>query len=314
MDRRLLSFVSLLLILAFVPTFAPSQVGPHAAQAQRSFPVVPVANQQAPVALEPAAALASSSTRGAFDTNHNGGDSPESIDTFAVKLWMEDTPEPFRLYLPIVMKPEAPARLVWPIGCVPGRTCSGGIGYPDIDDDGLAFNCGQPGYRGHQGTDIGISWEQMDQGMPVYAAADGQVLWVFDGKYDRCPSPHPDCQGSGTIVCTESGPYCGTGTCCCSWCFAGGNVVVIRHFGLDGVFATRYDHLRTYSILVTPGQIVSKGQKIAEVGSAGNSTGPHLHFEVWGTGFYELADPWAGPCGPNFSNPLWAYDPPWEAK
>jgi murein DD-endopeptidase MepM/ murein hydrolase activator NlpD len=215
-------------------------------------------------------------------------------------------------YLPVALKAGLSPQLIWPIGCIPGETCSGSIGYPDIDNDGAAFNCGLPGYRGHQGTDIGITWQQMDQGIPVFAAAAGQVLWVFDGKYDRCPSSHPDCQGSGTTVCTQSGPYCGTGTCCCTWCFAGGNVVVIRHTDLAGVFATRYDHLRTNSILVTPGQLVSKGQKIAEVGSAGNSSGPHLHFEVWGSGFYQLADPWAGPCGPNFNNPLWAYDPPWR--
>jgi len=33
---------------------------------------------------------------------------------------------------------------------------------------------------------------------------------------------------------------------------------------------------------------------------------------VLGSGFYRLADPWAGPCGPNFSNLLWAFDPPWR--
>ena len=71
----------------------------------------------------------------------------------------------------------------------------------------------------------------------------------------------------------------------------GGNVIVIRHTGVDGVFATRYDHLRRNSVLVRPGDTVRRGQKIAEAGSAGNSTGPHLHFEVWGTGFYELTDP-----------------------
>jgi murein DD-endopeptidase MepM/ murein hydrolase activator NlpD len=88
-------------------------------------------------------------------------------------------------------------------------------------------------------------------------------------------------------------------------------VVVIRHTDVPGVFATRYDHLKKNSILVTPGEYVSQGQKIAEVGSAGSSTGPHLHFEVWGTGFYQLTDPWAGDCGPRFTDPLWAYDPPW---
>jgi murein DD-endopeptidase MepM/ murein hydrolase activator NlpD len=210
--------------------------------------------------------------------------------------------------------------LSWPIDCVPNQTCVN-LGYPDIDNDGKAFDCGPPGYPGHEGTDIGISFAAMDAGTAVRAAADGTVQFVFDGKYDRCPDDsQPDCQApagyapgstTGTTVCTPLGPYCGTGTGSCYWCFAGGNVVVIRHTGVDGVFATRYDHLRRNSILVHPGDTVRRGQKIAEVGSAGNSSGPHLHFEVWGTGFYELAEPWAGPCGPNFGPSLWASDPPW---
>ena len=204
-------------------------------------------------------------------------------------------------------------KLTWPIDCVPGETCYARIGYPDIDRDGLAFDCGAPGYYAHQGTDIGLlSWAQVDEGVDVFAAAPGEVLWVFDGKYDRCPNPdEPDCSFSGYKVCTPRGPYCREGTCCCRWCFFGGNVVVIRHADSDEVFATRYDHLKKNSIVVTPGEFVVQGQKIAQAASAGKSTGPHLHFEVWGTGFYKLADPWAGSCGPNFDNPLWAFDPPW---
>ncbi|MBF0226746.1 MAG: hypothetical protein HQK76_14935 [Desulfobacterales bacterium] len=34
--------------------------------------------------------------------------------------------------------------LIWPIDCIPGQNCD--IGYPDIDGDGKAFNCGPPGY------------------------------------------------------------------------------------------------------------------------------------------------------------------------
>lgn len=201
--------------------------------------------------------------------------------------------------------------LVWPIDCIPGVNCS--IGYPDIDADGVAFNCDSPGYTGHQGTDIAITWQQMDNGIDVYTAASGTVLWVFDGKYDRCPDPvNPDCQESSYTRCTESGPYCDKGGCCCYWCFAGGNVIVIRHTERPNIFATRYDHLRMNSILVKVGDEVVKGQKIAEVGSAGASTGPHLHFEVWGTGYYKLADPWAGECGPNTSNSMWECDPPWS--
>jgi murein DD-endopeptidase MepM/ murein hydrolase activator NlpD len=54
-----------------------------------------------------------------------------------------------------------------------------------------------------------------------------------------------------------------------------GRMVEIDH-GND--FVTRYAHAS--KIVVKPGDVVQRGRKIAEVGSTGRSTGPHLHFEV----------------------------------
>jgi len=54
-----------------------------------------------------------------------------------------------------------------------------------------------------------------------------------------------------------------------------GNMVEIDH-GNDII--TRYAHASL--LLVKVGQVVRRGDKIAEVGSTGRSTGNHLHFEV----------------------------------
>ncbi len=59
------------------------------------------------------------------------------------------------------------------------------------------------------------------------------------------------------------------------WSGSYGNEVVIQHS--DGMYS-QYAHLS--SLEVTTGQTVTGGQQIGLSGSTGNSTGPHLHFEV----------------------------------
>lgn len=68
---------------------------------------------------------------------------------------------------------------------------------------------------------------------------------------------------------------CGGTVVQAGWFSTYGNCVTLRH--PDGR-QTRYAHLS--KILVSTGQTVSQGQKIALSGNTGRSTGPHVHFEI----------------------------------
>jgi len=61
------------------------------------------------------------------------------------------------------------------------------------------------------------------------------------------------------------------------WCGGGGNCIKIKH---NSTYETIYAHMRNFAAGIKEGLRVRQGQIIGYVGSTGNSTGPHLHYEV----------------------------------
>jgi len=136
------------------------------------------------------------------------------------------------------------------------------------DQGGQDWACGSIYYSGHRGTDLGVGgFAGMDAGRAIVAAADGTVGYTTDGHFDRCTTG--GCPGGGGF----------------------GNYVRIDH--PDGS-ATYYGHMKQWSVAVATGDEVTCGTPLGQVGSSGNSTGPHLHFEprVGGT----AVDPFGGSC------------------
>ncbi len=72
------------------------------------------------------------------------------------------------------------------------------------------------------------------------------------------------------VVATGSGTIVSAG-----WLGGYGKAIVIQH---NGIRQTLYGHLS--EVFVQPGQQIEQGTVIGRVGSTGNSTGPHLHFET----------------------------------
>jgi murein DD-endopeptidase MepM/ murein hydrolase activator NlpD len=102
----------------------------------------------------------------------------------------------------------------------------------------------------HNGVDYAMA-----VGTPLYAIAKGRVLFA----------------GPSTLKFANGEPR------------GGGYIVKIRHKVNGEWITSSYMHLKKGSIKaagIKKGDLVVEGQKIGESGNTGESTGPHLHFEI----------------------------------
>jgi Peptidase family M23 len=193
------------------------------------------------------------------------------------------------LFLLLVAMPVAaqpPQGLILPIACTPGADCWV-LRYLDHDPGPGArdYRCGTLTGDGHKGTDIALrDLAAMAGGVEVRAAAAGVVDALRDGMADVSV----DQIGRAAIA----GKECGNG---------------IRLAHGDG-WTTWYCHLRRGSLMVKQGDRVMAGQPLALVGLSGDTSFPHLHFDVRHRD--QPIDPFVGvvpgaDCGPG-AQPLWA--------
>lgn len=142
----------------------------------------------------------------------------------------------------------------------------------------------QAWYAANQPKVEGETYSQFGWPLPGYT-------YISSGYGSRWGGFHTgiDITGGGVyganIVAAESGTVI-----LASSHYSYGNYVIINH---GGGYSTLYAHAS--SLLVSVGQTVSKGQAIALVGSTGNSTGPHLHFEVRVNGVHQNPSAYVSP-------------------
>lgn len=122
-----------------------------------------------------------------------------------------------------------------------GPASSEGLAYPVDRDAPVTSPFGPRDGLPHNGMDLAPP-----HGAPIYAYADGIVIAAQDSGV----------QGFG------------------GW-------IVILHEIEGREISTVYGHMEPGGVLVSEGDTVTAGEHIARVGNAGQSSGPHLHFEVY---------------------------------
>jgi len=146
----------------------------------------------------------------------------------------------------------------------------------------LDHHCLDKSYNGHQGTDFVIKhFSSMDAGIDVLAIDTGIVIALQDGLFDREKT-------SDTAKRL-------------------GNYIGLSH---ANKLQSYYGHLKNGSINVKLGDTIFPGSVLGQVGSSGNSSDPHLHFELWYDSSYYI-DPFKGPCGNAFS--YWTKSIPYDS-
>lgn len=131
-----------------------------------------------------------------------------------------------------------------------GAVGANGWAYPTTSDASVTSGFGPRWGSEHRGIDL-VPPEPL--GKPIFAARDGEVI--------------------------AAGPADGFG-----------NWIVIKHDDVDGKrYDTVYGHMASDGVLVSVGQKVTAGQEIGKIGNEGQSTGAHLHFEIWENGHTNFA-------------------------
>jgi murein DD-endopeptidase MepM/ murein hydrolase activator NlpD len=147
------------------------------------------------------------------------------------------------------------------------------------------YACGGRSFNAHSGTDIfpwPFPWMAMDSGYAeVVAAASGVILFKQDSLFDR------SCEHNEQ-----------------PW-----NAVYVQH--VDGTTAW-YGHLKAGSLTSkASGERVAAGEYLGRIGSSGNSTGPHLHFELRMPDG-RVVDPFQGSCNAEEVESWWKEQPPYS--
>uniref|UniRef100_I2Q2W0 Metalloendopeptidase-like membrane protein n=1 Tax=Desulfovibrio sp. U5L TaxID=596152 RepID=I2Q2W0_9BACT len=181
-----------------------------------------------------------------------------------------------------------------------GQAGAAGLPEDDEDDDGaaaadptLATALARPGvdslaasHDRAQATPVDPAAAAAQAAVPLSAPVTGDITSEYGWRSD--PFKGKRAWHAGMDIAAASGSQvsaCWDGTVVFAGTKGGyGNVVEIEH---PGGWKSVYGHLRDYS--VKAGDTVAAGGKIAEVGSTGRSTGPHLHFELRRGG--ETVDP-----------------------
>ncbi len=175
--------------------------------------------------------------------------------------------------------------LLFPLRLRPDSKSFRGNGISNFVDHGAGtaledFTCGTRTYDGHRGIDMALypyGWRMMDGAeVEIAAAAPGTIVNKGDGQFDR------QCHTTG----------------------AAANFVIVRqNDGLDAL----YWHMKKGSVTKAAiGQKVAAGDVLGLVASSGNSTGPHLHFELRTSGG-QTVDPFAGRCSTKTTK--WKHQP-----
>jgi murein DD-endopeptidase MepM/ murein hydrolase activator NlpD len=108
---------------------------------------------------------------------------------------------------------------------------------------------------------------------PVTGTITSPFGWRSN-PFGGSPEFHPGLDIAAPTGTTVTAAAAGT-VIMAQWYGGYGNYILIDH---GGGYSTGYGHLS--AIYVSSGQNVTRGQAIGAVGSTGQSTGPHLHFEV----------------------------------